>query len=150
LSADIKLLVPVVAKAAQAAINEMVLKKIPFVVTSTLRTDAEQIALFAQGRQSLEAVNALRTKAGMFAIGKSDNSYTVTNCDGINTKSRHQGGQALDVVPADSRGNPYWPPAGDAAYIPIKEVMKKFGFNWGGDWVSFPDAPHYEWPKVVK
>ncbi len=148
MSTKINDLLPVVAKAAQAAINEMVLKKIPFVITSTMRTDAEQIALFAQGRQSLDAVNALRLKAVMPLLPANENTYTVTKCDGINNKSRHQSGRAIDIVPADSRGSPYWPDNGDKAWQPIIETMEKYGFESGSKWKDFPDFPHFEWPKM--
>jgi peptidoglycan LD-endopeptidase CwlK len=113
-------------------------------LTDAGRSDAEQAALFAQGRQALDVVNGLREKAGMPKIGPSENTYTVTKCDGINNKSRHQGGLAVDVVPLDSRGNPYWPVPGSLAWVQIALVMKKYGFKWGGDWTDFKDPPHYE------
>lgn len=120
------------------------LVKIPHVVTSTLRTQDEQAALYAQGRSELSVVNALRSKAGMRPIGDKENGYTVTKCDGVIHKSNHQSGRALDVVPADINGNPVWPGPSDKRWAMISEAGKAAGFKWGGDWAVFPDRPHYE------
>lgn len=68
--------------------------------------------------------------------------------------SRHLTGHAVDIVP--------YPPNGDFdedgifniddwdAYIPIAEAMKQaakeygIALDWGGDWKSFTDGPHYQ------
>jgi len=133
-----------VIKAAVTAVQILRDKKIPFVVTSTRRTAEEQAAYYAQGRRTLESVNLLRDKAKMPRITAAENGYVVTNCDGVKVKSRHQGGKAIDVVPANERGNPVWPPKDDKRWCEIAAVMKACGFEWGGEWVQFPDLPHYE------
>lgn len=120
------------------------LVKTPYVVTSTLRTVDEQVAYFSQGRAQLSVVNALRSKAGLRPIGDAENANTITKCDGIITKSNHQGGRALDVVPADSHGNPVWPPASDPRWEMIGKMGEAAGFKWGGRWTDFPDLPHFE------
>ena len=28
------------------------------------------------------------------------------------------------------------------------EIGKKIGFEWGGDWQSFPDRPHFQWSGI--
>jgi hypothetical protein len=123
------------------------LLKIPYVVTSTLRTVDEQIAYFAQGRAPLAIVNLLRLKANMRPIGDGENSATVTNCDGINTPSNHQGGKAIDVVPADANGKPVWPHPADPRWEQLGLMGEAAGLSWGGRWPK-PDRPHYE-SKVV-
>jgi hypothetical protein len=30
------------------------------------------------------------------------------------------------------------------------EIGKKMGFEWGGDWKSFPDRPHFQWSQGGK
>ena len=138
-------LMPDVSPLAQAAVDEMEMKGIPHAVTSTLRTVDEQAALYAQGRETLDRVNALRKVAGMYEILASENTYTVTNCDGVNTKSNHQSGRAIDIVPLNDRGSPIWPPHSDPRWQPIVDVMKGRGFKWGGDFAgTFKDFPHYE------
>lgn len=139
---------------AQAALDDLAERGIPAIVTYTLRTEAEQAALYAQGRQSLIAVNALRAAAGLAPIGEADNSYTVTNAsgkriaDGGTGRSEHQLGTALDVCPAEN-GWPVWPPIEDPRWAQIAQSFKAQGFTWGGDWTKEkdgidPDLPHYE------
>ena len=135
---------PDVQAKAQLAIEALKSYEIPCVVTSTLRTTDEQRALFSQGRDPIATVNRLRSLAGMRPISDAENTYTVTNADGVNYKSNHQGGRALDIVPTDTYGNPIWPPISDPRWSKISLVMKSFGFAWGGDWPRFPDYPHYE------
>jgi len=115
---------------------------IPVAVTSTRRTDDEQIALYAQGRLGLLAVNTLRRKAGLYQLAESENTYTVTNCDGVKSKSKHQAGLALDVVPTKN-GAPIWPDITDIRWKQISDIFIGVGFTWGGTW---GDAPHYELP----
>ena len=68
MSTKLEDLQPDVQFKAREAITDLADACIPFVVTSTLRTLDEQFALYAQGRQPLAAVNALRAKAGMAPI----------------------------------------------------------------------------------
>ena len=143
MSARIDDLEPSVVAAAMASLDSLGSANIPVVVTSTYRTPEEQIALYSQGRAPLDKVNALRAKAHLHFISDAENKYRVTNCDGVNTMSRHQSGRALDVVPAVN-GNPVWPPKTDGRWAQISMVFKHNGFKWGGDWVSFPDYPHFE------
>jgi peptidoglycan LD-endopeptidase CwlK len=140
-SSRIEDLAPDVQAAARTFLS---LIQTPYVVTSTLRTQDEQVALYAQGRKSLGEVNALRVKAGMRAIAEAENKYTVTRADGVKFKSNHQGGRAMDVVPAGTNGNPVWPPASDGRWQIIAKAGKEAGFKWGGDWAVYPDLPHWE------
>lgn len=119
---------------------------IPYVVTSTLRTTAEQKALYAQGRDGLVEVNAKRLTAGMRLIGDKENLYTVTRCDGVIHKSNHQGGRALDVVPAGAGGNPIWPQGTDPRWEMIGKAGREAGFEAGLDWKDFQDPPHFQIP----
>jgi peptidoglycan L-alanyl-D-glutamate endopeptidase CwlK len=99
----------------------------------TLRTFAEQDALFAQGR----------TKPGKI----------VTKAKG--GLSMHNYGLAIDVVlllDRDGDGvftEASWDTKGDydadgvADWMEIVRVFKEFGWEWGGDW-KFYDAPHFQ------
>ena len=148
MSRRIEDLLPRVAAAAARAMSDLKARGVPAVVTSTLRTEAEQVALYAQGRESLASVNAKRSAAGMPLIRLEENRYTVTNADGVKHKSNHQGGRALDVVP-EQGGRPVWPTASDPRWKQIAGVFKKYGFEWGGDWKDFQDLPHYQWKGTV-
>ena len=57
--------------------------------------------------------------------------------------SRHITGHAVDIAP--------WPISWDWEYFyPIADAMKQAAeelevdLEWGGDWKSFPDAPHWQ------
>ena len=95
------------------------------------RTTARQQDLFAQGR----------TRPGPI----------VTNCDGVNKKSRHQTSPsvAVDVVPYfadvphirwDDRDS-FFELAGFVQATAIKLGIR---IRWGGHWSRFPDLPHWE------
>jgi peptidoglycan LD-endopeptidase CwlK len=57
--------------------------------------------------------------------------------------SRHITGHAVDICP--------WPVSWDwDEFYPIADAMKQaaseldIDLQWGGDWKSFPDAPHFQ------
>lgn len=134
----------------KVAMYAMDLKAIKYYVSSLWRSPDVQVAYYAQGRESLDAVNAKRKTANLPPIKEAENLYTITKCDGVKIKSNHQDGWAVDVVPVNDAGNPIWPPHSDSRWQPIADEMKKAGFKWGGDWRDFPDFPHYEINKGGK
>lgn len=101
--------------------------------THTLRTFAEQDALFAQGR----------TRAGNI----------VTNARG--GSSYHNYGLAIDIVlvrDVDGDGDfdqAVWDIKTDfdgdrkADWIEVVTIFKQYGWEWGGDW-RFKDYPHFQ------
>ena len=142
-------LTPATQAKARAALALLDLHMVPHRVTCSLRTQAEQEALYAQGREGLLAVNARRDAAGLPRIGDRDNRSPVTKCDGVRIseggkgRSPHQLGTALDVVPEEG-GEPVWPGASDQRWKAIASAFKAQGFEWGGDWPDFLDLPHYQ------
>jgi len=143
MSTSIDDLDPSAVAAARSFVAALGAAGVPYAVTCTRRTIDEQIAYFAQGRAPLEIVNLLRRKAGMRAIGLGENTYTITKCDGVTSRSKHQDGRAMDVVPL-AMGVPVWPPPADPRWKEIAVIGKAAGWKWGGDWQNFPDFPHYE------
>jgi peptidoglycan L-alanyl-D-glutamate endopeptidase CwlK len=99
----------------------------------TLRTFAEQDALFAQGR----------TKPGK----------VVTNAKG--GQSYHNYGLAIDIVlliDKDKNGTfetASWDTRtdfdkdGKSDWMEVVQIFKRFGYEWGGDW-KFKDDPHFQ------
>ncbi len=100
----------------------------PMMVTDTVRTVAQQQALYAQGR----------TKPGKI----------VTNCDGVKIRSNHQVhsdgfGHAADLCFVVD-GKPSWD-----IKLPWKlygAFAKIEGLGWGGSWTNtkLVDLPHIE------
>lgn len=106
------------------------ISKYDFSITQGIRTAEEQNKLYRQGRTEPGAI--------------------VTNCDGYKNKSNHQ-------IKNDGYGH-----AGDIAILvnnkitweekyycevanSARELMKKYNVEWGGDWKSFKDLPHFEY-----
>lgn len=107
----------------------------------TLRTFAEQDALYAKGRTRLFDNSGKR-------LG------VVTKAKG--GQSIHNYGLALDIVLIkDTNGDGTFESAswetnvdfdkdGKADWMEVVDILKKHGWTWGGDWKSFKDAPHFE------
>jgi peptidoglycan L-alanyl-D-glutamate endopeptidase CwlK len=109
---------PKVRDKIRAFINEAEKQGIKLKVTSTLRTYAEQDKLYAQGRT---------TKGGK-----------VTNARG--GYSWHNFAVATDVVPIENGKVNY----NSKNWSKIGSLGKTFGLEWGGDWKSFVDKPHFQ------
>jgi peptidoglycan L-alanyl-D-glutamate endopeptidase CwlK len=109
----------------------------------TLRTFAEQNALYSQGRTKL-----FDDKGKRLGI--------VTKAKG--GQSIHNFGLALDIVLLkDSNNDGKFESAtwetnidfdkdGKSDWMEVVNILKSHGWTWGGDWKSFKDAPHFEKP----
>lgn len=64
-------------------------------------------------------------------------------------KSRHLTGHAVDVVPlVDGKIRWDWPLYHKLApFIQAAARAENVPIEWGGDWKSFPDGPHWQLPK---
>lgn len=64
-------------------------------------------------------------------------------------KSRHITGHAVDVVPlVDGKARWDWPLYHKLApFIWAAARAEDVPLEWGGDWKSFPDAPHWQLPR---
>lgn len=64
-------------------------------------------------------------------------------------RSRHLTGHAIDVCVLTPTGKENW---ANEAYVPIARAMKRAAeeigltVEWGGDWKSFCDTPHFQLP----
>lgn len=147
---------------AGKAMAQLLKENVAYVVTYTLRTEAEQYALWCQGRKPLSFVNDKRREVGLYLLAEYENKYTVTNCDGKRKseggtgRSAHQTGNALDVVPLEN-GKAIWPVPEDPRWKEISAAFIAQGFTWGGDWdrdgltalegdddEDMVDYPHYQ------
>ncbi|MEK4188117.1 M15 family metallopeptidase [Paenibacillus sp. FSL L8-0494] len=120
---------PVVLAAATVLIERCYTRGVPILITQGLRTIAEQNALYEQGR----------SKPGVI----------VTNARG--GYSYHNFGLAVDFALLLPNGSSVsWDMNRDyngnniKDWIEVVEEAKKLGFDWGGDWTSFKDYPHFQ------
>lgn len=96
---------------------------------------------------SVRILSGTRTYAeqdGLFAKGRTAPGPIVTHAHG--GQSNHNFGIAWDVGLFDGNGR-YLTGAqqgDDDAYRGLAALMKSQGLEWGGDWVSFRDMPHYQ------
>ena len=150
---EIKTLHPAFKFAIDNILMGMKAKGWDAVIGSGMRTREQQDALFAQGRNDLNHVNALRIRAGLPRISAADNAATVTNARG--GQSNHNltqvllargriavdivNGYAVDIV--DKRFG--WNVPDPQFWNDLGELAKKYGCSWGGDW-SKPDPAHVE------
>ena len=123
--------------------------KLKVIITMTLRSAAEQSALYAKGRMSLDEVNKLMKNAGMPIITKAEN-IIVTKAATVET-SFHGYGLAFDVAITDANGKKIiwdetsdWNGDGINDWAQVGSLADECGLEWGGNFSSIPDAPHFQ------
>jgi peptidoglycan L-alanyl-D-glutamate endopeptidase CwlK len=104
-----------------------------------LRSIEEQEALYAQGREDIVKVNALRKLAGMPPLGTKNRIVTHARPG----YSLHNFGLAFDVVPLDA-GKPIWD-ASHPVWQRIGNTGKEANLEWAGDWKRFKEYPHFQY-----
>ena len=108
---------------------KVVVKYFDCTVTSGFRTTEKQQSIYAQGR----------TKPGKI----------VTNADGIISKSNHQSGEAVDVVPYPTMWSDEKKLREFGGFVlGVAAILKEQGIidiniEWGGHWRSL-DLPHFQ------
>tara|TARA_R110000796_G_scaffold28418_1_gene77770 strand:- start:626 stop:1021 length:396 start_codon:yes stop_codon:yes gene_type:complete len=70
----------------------------------------------------------------------------VSNADGYKKISKHQTGDALDVVPYLNGGASWDEKELLKVAVCMLQASKELGYNlkWGGFWRTFKDLPHYQ------
>lgn len=124
MSRDIKLLHPKLRRIVPEILAKCKAAGLPVLVTQTLRTQAEQDALYWQGR----------TTPGKI----------VTNVRWPN--GAHCWGVAFDFC-RNVRGREY--DDSDGFFSKVAAIAKPYGLRWGGDWTRFVDKPHLELAEFV-
>lgn len=113
---------PLLAERGRTMLDRCAGTGLALLVTQGLRTWAEQDALFAQGRT---------------APGK-----IVTNARG--GESFHNFGLAFDILVLDAMGKAEWDPK-HPGWRQAAKVGKALGLEWGGDWQTIKDRPHFQY-----
>lgn len=96
----------------------------------------------SQGMRTFDAQNAL------YAQGRTKPGKKVTNAKA--GQSIHNYGLAVDIVLIIDGKTASWDVKSDwdndrkADWMECVEIFKKHGWDWGGDWKSFKDMPHFE------
>jgi uncharacterized protein YcbK (DUF882 family) len=93
--------------------------KIKLRVVSSYRSFSEQTTLYNKGRTTTGSI-VTNAKAG---------------------KSYHNYGVAIDVCQIKD-GRAIWD---ESMYKKVAPIGKKNGLEWGGDWTSFVDMPHFQY-----
>jgi peptidoglycan LD-endopeptidase CwlK len=106
-------------------------------VTQGLRSNAEQAALYAEGRIPIDQVNALRVKVGWAAISVANRTVT----DAQPGYSWHNMGLAIDVVPFESSNAADWN-LNHPIWAEIVKQGEALGLVSGIEW---HDEPHFQW-----
>lgn len=115
---------PTIAEKVRQLIKKAHKEGIFIIITQGVRTIKEQEALYEKGR----------TKPGKI----------VTNARGGH--SYHNFGLAIDYCVCDSVGGkliPNW--YVDQRWKRVGSIGKTLGLEWGGDWESFRDYPHFQY-----
>ena len=101
--------------------------------THTLRTFAEQDALFAQGRTKPGGI-VTNARSGM-----SWHNYGMAIDIVLLVDKNHDG--VFESVSWDTKSD--FDGDGKRDWIEVVNIFKQFGWEWGGDW-KFYDAPHFQ------
>jgi hypothetical protein len=129
----LKSLDPRAASKLSMALTEMENQNVPYFISEARRTLQTQCLYFLQGlpQVSQSELEWACKEAGIRPPGTQRITWTL--------KSNHLSGMAVDIVPLKD-GKPDW----NNQDMSIVEIMKKYGFAWGGDWAVKVDKPHFE------
>lgn len=161
MSRDINLLHPFIKKLVPIFIQKCKEAGHNVIITCTARDFKQQVALYAQGRQSLDEVNRLRKIAKMQPIDEKANRKRVT----WTLASRHIINLDDDKVSNDKAtafdyaiikdGKAVWDVKADidkdgvADYLECANIAKSLGLESGAFWKK-PDFPHVQmYPKDI-
>ena len=142
-------LFPPVATAAKLLKEHATTIGIKIQITDTLRTNAEQRALYANSRNTQAGINALRKLAGMGPVVPKDVGKWLTNAKDA-TESYHGYGLAFDWVLLDPSGTKAVYDKGadfnanqQQDWYEVAGLTRNLpGLESGAFWSSSPDLPH--------
>ena len=115
------------------------------------------------GRAKVRITQGLRTfkeQDDLYAIGRTKPGKKVTNAKA--GKSIHNYGFAVDICMIIDGKEASWDHKKDwdndqtADWYECVKIFAKYGWDWGGNWKSFKDIPHFDkkgfnsWVKLIK
>ena len=113
----------------------------------TARPAAVQNAYYAQGRQPLAAINALRHLAGLDPIGTLEAGRIITKAKAGQSPHGFLPSRAFDVQLLKPDGTVTWDEtaySGFAAYVKVAAEKLRVAVSIGAYWPTFKDFPHTE------
>lgn len=113
----------------------------------TARPAAVQNAYYAQGRQPLATINALRHLAGLEPIGTVEAGRIITKAKAGQSPHGFLPSRAFDVQLMKPDGSVTWDEtayAGFAAYVKVAAEKLHVAVSIGAYWPRFQDFPHTE------
>jgi peptidoglycan L-alanyl-D-glutamate endopeptidase CwlK len=141
----IKLIHPKLQSELLSIYNDLFDKGVYIRFTSTFRSFLEQDAIYYQGRKSLEEVNNMRLKCGLYLISEKENKI-VSNAFG--GRSYHNYGIAVDFcllsknhnydMEFDTNNN------NEKDWNEVVKVFKNYGWDWGSEVNFKSDTPHFQ------
>jgi hypothetical protein len=145
----IETLDPSIQEPARLFVGKLEATTFKYTILETRRSAARQAALWAQGREPMERINALRALSGFGPLAKDEAGRIVTWA----RHSKHQDGLALDIAPLLANGRIPWVVRDRATadlWLQLGELGESCGFAWGGRWPKIDawglgkDLPHFE------
>lgn len=91
-----------------------------------------------------ECVRTVAEQDALYAKGRTAPGNKVTNAKGSTYSSMHMWGVAFDFYRNDGKGayeNK------DGFFQKVGKLGKSIGLEWGGDWKSIVDLPHFQLPQ---
>lgn len=98
-----------------------------------LRTMEEQASLYGQGRSSYIYKGKQYGNPKLPIVTQAPPGTSI-----------HNYGLALDFFLCNEDGSGAFWTVNDK-WMKVVKIAKSLGFDWGGDWTSFKDYPHFEW-----
>lgn len=135
----------------------MINMNIKFRVCCVIRTQAEQDAFYAQGREGLSDVNARRMTAGMRPITEKQNVIVTHTKNSLHFPDKNGKARAFDIEIVkgdDIDAEPTWDLKYDGQgdglpdYLQAAGIGRSCGLECGAFWEKFHDYPHYQSPIV--
>lgn len=90
-----------------------------------------------------EAFRTVEEQDALYAQGRTTPGNIVTNARGSSYSSYHQWGTAFDFYRVDGKGAYY---DSDGFFTKVGQIGVALGLEWGGNWKSPVDKPHFQLP----
>ena len=112
-----------------------------------LQQKAEKLVSACRGQGLLigigECFRTVAEQDALYAKGRTAPGSIVTNAKGISYSSHHQWGTAFDIYRNDGKGAYN---DSDGFFSKVGTIGVKIGLEWGGNWTSPVDKPHFQLP----